>query len=150
MSTLPEVKGVGTLTADPELRFTNGGKAVANVNIAFNSRRKNQQSGEWEDGETTFLRGSIWDKYAENVAESLTRGTKVFVSGALKQREYEKDGVKRTVYEIAIEEIGPALRFATANVSRVARDGTTTRSAPAQQQEDPWGAAPSTDEPGWG
>lgn len=152
MSFLPTVTGVGTLTADPELRFTPSGAAVANVNIAFNSRKKNNQTGEWEDGDTTFLRGSIWKEYAENVAETLTKGDKVFVTGTLKQREYEKDGQKRTVYELNIDEIGPGLRFATASVKRARGNGSGgARSAPAQTQDDPWGSAPAaSDEPGWG
>jgi single-strand DNA-binding protein len=153
MSTLPLVTGTGTLTADPELRFTPGGAAVANVNIAFNSRRKNKQTDEWEDGDTTFLRGSIWKDYAENVAESLTKGDKVFLTGNLKQRSYEKDGQTRTVYELDITEIGPVLKWATASVTRASKGGNGggQRSAQPAAQDDPWGSAStgSTDEPGW-
>lgn len=150
MSFLPTVTGVGTLTADPELRFTPSGLAVANVNIAFNSRKKNQQTNEWEDGDTTFLRGSIWKEYAEHVAETLTKGDKVFVTGVLKQREYEKDGVKRTAYEVALDEITPSLRFATAAVNKNRGNGGG-RPAQQQTQDDPWGSAPAaSDEPGWG
>ena len=140
MITLPEVTIVGTLTADPELRFTQSGAAVANVTIACNTRRKNKQTDQWEDGDATFLRGTIWKEYAENVAESLTKGTKVIARGVLKQREFEKDGVKRTVHELEIEEIGPSLRFATARVSRTSRAGSQQQASGSFA--DPWGGAP--------
>lgn len=123
MITLPAVTVVGTLTADPELRFTPGGAAVANFTVASNERKKNQQSGEWEDGDATFLRCNIWRDYAEHVAESLTRGTRVVVVGRLKQRSYEKDGEKRTVFELEVEEIGPALKWATATVVKASKNG---------------------------
>lgn len=142
MFTLPEVTLVGTLVADPELRFTPNGKAVANFNIACNSRKKND-SGQWEDGDATFLRGTVWGEYAENVAESLTKGLKVIVRGQLKQRSYEKDGQKRTVYELDVEEIGPTLRFATARVNKASRGGGQQQAAPAAQ-DNGWGGG------GWG
>lgn len=136
MITLPQVTVVGTLTADPELRFTPAGKAVSNFTIASNSRKKNQQTGEWEDGDATFLRGSIWGPYAENVAESLKKGLKVIAVGTLKQRSYEKDGQNRIVFELEAEEVGPSLRFATASVAR-AGQAAAPEAAPAS---DPWGS----------
>lgn len=144
MFTLPEVTVVGTLTADPELRFIPSGKAVANFTIAANSRKKNQDTGKWEDGDATFLRCNIWGEYAENVAESLTKGTKVIAHGLLKQRAYEKDGVKHTVVELEVDEIGPTLRWATAKVQKASKGGF---GSPAPASNDAWG---STDEPGWG
>lgn len=151
MITLPDVKIVGTLTADPELRFTQSGKAVANFSIACNQRKKNAD-GTWEDGDATFVRANIWGEYAENVAESLVRGLKVIAFGQLKQRSYEtNDGEKRTVFELEVEEIGPALRFATAKVSKTAKNGGGNRQPAAAQSEpasDPWGTT-SSDAPAW-
>jgi single-strand DNA-binding protein len=141
---LPEVTVVGTLTADPELRFIPSGKAVANFSIAANSRKKNQLTGEWEDGDATFLRCNIWGEYAEHVTESLTRGTKVIARGVLKQRSYEKDSVKHTVFELEVEEIGPTLRWATAKVSKATKGGGSGSSAPASN------SGGFSDEPGWG
>lgn len=111
---------VGNLTSDPELRFTQTGKAVANVTIASTPRIFDRASGEWKDGEALFLRGTIWDTYAENVAGSLEKGSMVMATGVLQQRSYEtKEGEKRTSMELLISEIGPALRYATAVVTRV-------------------------------
>lgn len=118
MSGLPAVTVIGTLTADPELRFTPSGAAVTNFTIAANSRKLNRDTGEWEDGDATFLRCNLWRDAAENVAESLTRGARVIATGALKQREYEKDGEKRTVYELEVDEVGPSLRWAKAVVTK--------------------------------
>ena len=110
---------VGNLTADPELRYTQNGKAVANMTIASTPRTLNRQTNEWEDGEALFLRASIWNEYAEHVAGSLTKGTRVIAQGRLKQRSYEtKEGEKRTVVELEIDEIGPSLRYATASITR--------------------------------
>src|SRR4029077_9053023 len=107
--TLPVVTIEGTLTADPELRFTNSGTAVANLNIACNTRRRNQQTNEWEDGPTTFVRATIWRDAAENVAESLTKGDRVLAHGTFEQTSFEdKNGNKRTSYEMNIEAIGPS------------------------------------------
>ena len=142
--TLPNVTLTGTLTADPELRFTNGGKAVASINVATNSRRKNPTTGQYEDGDPTFVRGSVWGQYGENVAQSLTKGTKVIVTGQLKQRSYEKDGQTRTVFELEVEEIGPSLRFATASVSKGAAKATA--GAPAGSS---WGTPAADESPGW-
>src|SRR6185295_8766331 len=113
---------VGNLTADPELRFTPSGAAVANFTVASTPRTFDRASGEWKDGEALFLRCNIWRQPAENVAESLTRGSRVIVSGRLKQRSFEtKEGEKRTVIELEVDEIGPSLRYATAKVNRAQR-----------------------------
>ena len=113
---------VGNLTADPELRFTASGAAVANFTVASTPRTFDRASGEWKDGEALFLRCNIWRQAAENVAESLTRGSRVIVSGRLKQRSFEtKEGEKRTVIELEVDEIGPSLRYATAKVNRANR-----------------------------
>ena len=115
---------IGNLTADPELRFTQSGAAVANFTVASTPRTLDRQSGEWKDGEALFLRCNIWRQAAENVAESLTRGARVIVSGRLKQRSFEtREGEKRTVVELEVDEIGPSLRYATAKVQKMARSG---------------------------
>src|SRR5437764_7498448 len=113
---------VGNLTDDPELRFTPSGAAVAKFRIASTPRTLDRASGEWKDGEPLFLACSVWRQAAENVAESLQRGSRVIVSGRLRQRSYEtKEGEKRTVYELEVDEIGPSLRYATAKVTRASR-----------------------------
>jgi single-strand DNA-binding protein len=115
---------IGNLTNDPELRFTPSGSAVANFTIASTPRTFDRQSNEWKDGETLFLRASVWREAAENVAESLTKGMRVIVSGRLKSRSYEtKEGEKRTVIELEVDEIGPSLRYANAKVNRTQRSG---------------------------
>jgi single-strand DNA-binding protein len=115
---------IGNLTADPELRFTPSGAAVANFTVASTPRTFDRQSNEWKDGDTLFLRCSIWREAAENVAESLTKGTRVIVSGRLVQRSYEtREGEKRTVYELQVDEVGPSLRYASAKVTRTQRQG---------------------------
>ena len=115
---------VGNLTADPELRFTPSGAAVANFTVASTPRTFDKNSNEWKDGEALFLRCSVWRQAAENVAESLHRGTAVIVQGRLKQRSYEtKEGEKRTVYELDVDEVGPSLKFATAKVTKASRGG---------------------------
>ena len=115
---------VGNLTDDPELRFTPSGAAVANFTVASTPRNFDKNSNEWVDGEAMFLRCSIWRQAAENVAESLQRGMRVVVHGRLKARSYEtREGEKRTVFEIDVEEIGPSLKFATAKVNRTSRQG---------------------------
>ncbi|WP_310777713.1 single-stranded DNA-binding protein [Mycobacterium sp. Z3061] len=153
---------VGNLTADPELRFTPSGAAVANFTVASTPRIYDRQSGEWKDGEALFLRCNIWREAAENVAESLTRGARVIVTGRLKQRSFEtREGEKRTVVEVEVDEIGPSLRYATAKVNKASRSGGggggggfsggggggSRQSAPAQSGgsgEDPWGSAPAS------
>lgn len=115
---------VGNLTSDPELRFTPSGAAVANFTIASTPRTFDRQSNEWKDGETLFLRASIWREAAENVAESLTKGARVVAQGRLKARSYEtREGEKRTSYELDVDEIGPSLRYATAKVTKSNRSG---------------------------
>ena len=115
---------VGNLVDDPELRFTPSGAAVANFRVASTPRTFDRQAGEWKDGESMFLSCTVWRQYAENVAESLQRGMRVIVQGRLKQRSFEtREGEKRTVYEIDVEEVGPALRSATAKVTKTQRQG---------------------------
>ena len=115
---------IGNLTGDPELRFTPAGAAVANFTVASTPRTFDRQANEWKDGETLFMRCSIWREAAENVAESLTKGMRVIVSGRLVQRSYEtREGEKRTVVELQVDEIGPSLRYATAKVTRTQRSG---------------------------
>ncbi len=115
---------VGNLTADPELRFTPSGAAVANFTIASTTRLLDKQTNEWKDGDTIFMRCAVWRQYAENVAESLNKGSRVIATGRLKQRSYEtKEGEKRTVVELDVDDVGPALKNATAKVSKVARQG---------------------------
>jgi len=138
---------VGNLTSDPELRYTQGGLAVANFTIASTPRTMDRATNEWKDGEALFLRASVWREFAEHVAGSLTKGSRVIVQGRLKQRSYEtKEGEKRTSYELEVDEIGPSLRYATAQVTRAAssRDGGNSGGARAPQgqvAEEPWAAA---------
>ncbi|HVE98632.1 MAG TPA: single-stranded DNA-binding protein [Mycobacteriales bacterium] len=155
---------IGNLTDDPELRFTPNGAAVANFTVASTPRFLDKTTNEWKDGDALFLRCSIWRQAAENVAESLTRGARVIVQGRLKQRSYEtKEGEKRTVYEVEVDEVGPSLKYATAKVNKIQRNGGGggfgggapsggggfggQSSAPV---EDPWASAPAavaSDEP---
>ncbi|MBM3669544.1 MAG: single-stranded DNA-binding protein [Actinobacteria bacterium] len=138
---------VGNLTNDPELRFTPSGAAVASFTVASSSRVLDKTTNEWKDGDTTYLRCSVWRQYAENVAESLTKGTRVIVTGRLKQRSYEtREGEKRTVMEIDVDDVGPALRYATAKVNRVQRSGGgfggENGGGGAAPADDPWSSAP--------
>jgi len=134
---------IGNLTADPELRFTPSGHAVANFTVASTPRTFDKASNEWKDGDPLFLRCSIWRQAAENVTESLTKGTRVIVTGRLKQRSYDKDGQTRTVIELEVDDIGPSLLWASAKVNRGQRG--TTGGSPATQTEDPWATpAPAT------
>jgi single-strand DNA-binding protein len=148
---------IGNLTGDPELRFTPSGAAVASFTVASSSRVMDKQTNEWKDGDTTFLRCNVWRQYAENVAESLQRGMRVIVNGRLKQRSYEtKEGEKRTVYEVEVDDVGPALRYATAKVTKVSRGsggggfgpspGSGSGSADTPPADDPW----ATSAPGAG
>ncbi|MET0190020.1 single-strand DNA-binding protein [Pseudonocardia sediminis] len=115
---------VGNLTADPELRFTPSGAAVANFTVASTPRTFDRQTNEWKDGDALFLRCNVWRQAAENVAESLTRGARVVVQGRLRQRSFEtREGEKRTVVEMEVDEVGPSLRYATAKVNKVSRGG---------------------------
>jgi single-strand DNA-binding protein len=115
---------VGNLTADPELRFTPSGAAVANFTVASTPRTFDRQTNDWKDGEALFLNCSVWRQAAENAAESLTRGMRVIVQGRLKARSYEtREGEKRTVFEIDVDEVGPSMRYATAKVTKTSRSG---------------------------
>ena len=151
---------IGNLTDDPELRFTPSGAAVASFTVASTPRFLDKNTNEWKDGDALFLRCSVWRQAAENIAESLQRGARVIVTGRLRQRSYEtKEGEKRTVVELEVDEIGPSLRFATAKVTKASRGGGGGggssyggggSSAPAN--DDPWATpAPTggglTDEP---
>jgi single-strand DNA-binding protein len=114
----------GNLVDDPELRFTPAGQPVARFRVASTPRFRDNNSGEWKDGDSLFLTCNVWRQAAENVAESLTRGMRVIVSGRLRQRSYEtKEGEKRTVYEVEVDDVGPSLRNASAKVNRIARSG---------------------------
>ncbi|MCW2721325.1 MAG: single-strand DNA-binding protein [Pseudonocardiales bacterium] len=151
---------VGNLTADPELRFTPSGAAVANFTVAATPRTFDRQSGEWKDGEALFMRCNVWRQAAENVAETLTRGMRVMVSGRLKQRSFEtREGEKRTVVELEVDEVGPSLKYATAKVNKVSRSGggdfggggggfgggggNSGGSGGGAPADDPWGSAPA-------
>ena len=115
----------GNLVDDPELRFTPAGQPVARFRVASTPRFRDNSTGEWKDGDSLFLTCNVWRQAAENVAESLQRGMRVIVSGRLRQRSYEtKEGEKRTVYEIEVDDVGPSLRNASAKVNRVARSGS--------------------------
>lgn len=134
MPGLPEITIIGTLTEDPEQRFTSSGIAVANFTVASNDRRLNKETGKWEDANATFLRCSIWRDYAEHVAESLRRGQRVILTGQLRQRSYEtNEGEKRTVLEVDVREIGPALKWATVKVTKATRSSSN-----ATDSGDPW------------
>jgi single-strand DNA-binding protein len=141
---------IGNLTNDPELRFTPSGAAVAKFTVASTPRYMDRQTNEWKDGDTLFLQCQIWRQAAENVAETLTRGMRVIVSGRLKQRSYEtKEGEKRTVFEVEVDEVGPSLRNATAKVTKTTRQGGNTGggnggfSAPTESSDDPWSSTTS-------
>ena len=146
---------IGNLVDDPELRFTPSGAAVAKFRVASTPRYLDKQTNEWKDGESLFLQCQIWRQAAENVAESLTKGMRVILSGRLKQRSYEtKEGEKRTVFEVEVDEVGPSLRNATANVTKTQRAGGSGGfAAPAAVDsftEDPWAAASSSTPAGGG
>ncbi|MDP9100582.1 MAG: single-stranded DNA-binding protein [Actinomycetota bacterium] len=149
---------VGNITSDPELRFTPSGAAVASFTVASTPRTLDKATNEWKDGEALFLRCSIWRQAAENVAESLTRGARVIVQGRLQQRSFEtKEGEKRTVIELQVDEIGPSLKYATAKVNKTTRGSGTgggygggqggsgggQSGAGAGAGDDPWAAAPA-------
>jgi single-strand DNA-binding protein len=143
---------VGNLVDDPELRFTPAGQPVASFRIASTPRYRDNATGEWKDGDTLFLTCVAWRQMAENVAESLTRGTRVIVTGKLRQRSYEtKEGEKRTVYELQVDEVGPSLRNASAKVQKVTRTSAGNGGqAAGSKQADPWASEASrgfSDEP---
>ncbi|MCM2394370.1 single-stranded DNA-binding protein [Streptomyces albipurpureus] len=152
---LPSIAGTGRLTADPELRFTQSGKAVASVPLAFNSRRLNKQTNEWEDGDVFYIRGTAWERLAENIAETFAKGMEVIVTGELRTESWEKDGQKHERPSLMIRSIGPSLAFAVAAVSKDAasqsggqrppqssarpQQGQAQRSRPtAPPTDDPW------------
>lgn len=125
MANEPSITVVGNLTADPELRFTASGIAVARFTVASTPRAYNKETSTWDDGETLFLSCSVWRQAAENVAETLGKGNRVIVSGRLKARSFEtKDGDKRTVHELEVDEVGPSLRSATASITRNQRNNS--------------------------
>ncbi|WP_062314333.1 single-stranded DNA-binding protein [Demequina rhizosphaerae] len=162
-----QITVVGNLTGDPELRFISSGAAVVNFTVASTPRTFDRQSNEWKDGETLFMRCSLWREAAENVAESLTKGMRVIVTGRLVSRSWEANGEKRTVMEMQVDEVGPSLRYATAKVTRTQRGGQGGgfsggggggfgggnsgggySSSPAGgSSNDPWATAPASDEP---
>jgi single-strand DNA-binding protein len=142
---------IGNLTDDPELRFTPSGAAVANFTVASTPRILDKATNEWKDGDALFMRCSVWRQAAENVAESLQRGGRVIVTGRLRQRSYEtKEGEKRTVVELEVDEIGPSLRFATAKVTKAARGGGGSYSGgqpsggSSTAADDPWATPAAT------
>jgi single-strand DNA-binding protein len=152
---------VGNLVADPELRFTPAGQPVATFRVASTPRFRDQASGEWKDGDSLFLTCNVWRQAAENVAESLQRGMRVIVSGRLKQRSYEtKEGEKRTVFEVEVDDVGPSLKNASAKVNRANRSGggsgygggqASSGSGGSRPESDPWasdsGGGGYSDEP---
>jgi single-strand DNA-binding protein len=153
---------VGNLTGDPELRFLPNGAAVASFTVASTPRTFDRQSGEWKDGEALFLRCSVWRQVAENAAETLQRGMRVIVTGRLKQRSFEtKEGEKRTVVELDVDEVGPSLRYATAKVNKTSRGSAGGgggfgssggggggygggNSSPTPPDDDPWATPAAT------
>jgi single-strand DNA-binding protein len=151
----------GNLVGDPELRFTPSGSAVANFTVASTPRTFDKNSNEWKDGDTLFMRCAVWREAAENVAESLTKGMRVMVEGRLKQRSYEtKEGEKRTVIELEVDEIGPSLKYANAKVNRTQRSGNGGGqggnsgggfgAGQAAAQEDPWSTPATSNAGGFG
>ena len=143
-----QITVTGNLVDDPELRFTPAGQPVARFRIASTPRHFDKAANEWRDGESLFLTCSVWRQAAENVAESLTKGMRVIVTGRLKQRSYEtKEGEKRTVYEVEVDDVGPSLRNASAKVTRASRSGgapSGSGSGRGRGEADPW----ATSEPG--
>jgi len=169
----PQITVIGNLTADPELRFTANGAPVASFTVASTPRTLDRQTNEWRDGEAMFLNCSVWRQYAENVAESLSKGMQVIVHGKLRSRSYEtREGQKRTVFEIDVDEVGPTLRYATAKVTKTSGGGGGNRGGGGGQWQgnqnqgggsdswsssgssdrnrggdDPWGQPSQSDEP---
>lgn len=131
---------IGNATADPEVRFLPSGVAVANFTIAVSQRQFDKAQQQWIDGESMFLRVSAFRDLAEHIAETVTKGQRLIVVGKLKSRTYEKDGEKRTVFEVEADEVGPSLRFATAKVAKASREGSSSTSGGGQAKasDDPW------------
>jgi len=157
-----QITVIGNLVADPELRFTSQGQAVASFRVASTPRFFDRQTNDWKDGESLFLSCTVWRQYAENVSESLSKGMRVIVVGRLKQRSFEtREGEKRTSFEIDVDDVGPALRTATAKVARIDRDnsggggnwggggngGNGGGGGNRQPAGDPWGSSAGSDEP---
>ena len=144
---------VGNLTGDPELKFTPSGAAVATFTVASTPRTFDRQAGEWKDGDAMFLRCSVWREAAENVAESLTKGMRVIVQGNLRSRQFENQmGERRTSWEVDVAEVGPALRYATAKVTRSARQGSSQGAGWSKDRTaaaDPWQQPATNSEPPW-
>lgn len=141
---------VGNLVDDPEIRWTPSGAAVAKFRIASTPRTFDRQSNEWKDGQALFLTCNVWRQPAENVAESLTKGMRVIVQGRLGQRSYEtKEGEKRTVFEVEVDEVGPSLRNATAKVTKAQRNGGQGGGQQQARKDDPW-ASSGGNAGGWG
>jgi single-strand DNA-binding protein len=140
-----QITVVGNLVDDPQLRYTPTGQAVCNFRVASTPRKLNQQTNEWEDGDSLFLTCNVWRQAAENCAESLQRGTRVIVSGRLRQRSYEtKEGEKRTVYEVEADEVGPSLRNASAKITKTTRSGGASNGGSRSGGSgDPWAAQSS-------
>jgi single-strand DNA-binding protein len=144
---------VGNLVDDPELRFTPSGAAVAKFRVASTPRFLDRQTNEWKDGESLFLTCNVWRQAAENTAETLQRGMRVIVQGRLKQRSYEtKEGEKRTVFEVEVDEVGPSLRNATAKVSKTTRSGGSSGGSfgGSTGGDDPWASAAPSSGDSWG
>lgn len=137
---------VGNITADPELRYTQNGLAVVNLTVASTPRQFDRQSNDWKDGDTLFLRASAWREFAEHIAGSLTKGTRVIATGRLVQKSYEtKEGEKRTSFELELEDIAPSLKYATAQITRAAAGGGAPRPQQSTPAEEPWAtSAPSS------
>lgn len=136
-----QITVIGGLTADPELRFIQSGAAVVNFTVASTPRKFDRQANDWKDGETLYMRCSLWRDAAEHVAESLTKGTRVIVTGRLVSRSFESNGEKRTVNELEVDEVGPSLRYATAKVTRAQKGDSTFGASHAPQPataNDPW------------
>jgi single-strand DNA-binding protein len=133
---------VGNLVGDPELRFTANGQAVANFRVASTPRFFDRQANEWKDGQGLFLTCNVWRQAAENVAESLQRGMRVIVQGRLRQRSYEKDGAKQTVYEVEVDDVGPSLRSASAKVTKAARENKGSGQPQRPADEGSWVTEP--------
>lgn len=133
----------GNLTNDPELKFTGQGQALVNFTVAVNERKLNKETNQWEDGDSTFFNCSAFRQLAENVADSLGRGMRVIVSGKIKQRSYEKDGQKFTVFQVEVDEVGPSLKYASAKVTKLERNQRQANVSNSRN-DDPW-VAPNND-----
>ena len=154
MNNEPQITVVGNLTADPELKFIQSGAAVVNFTVASTPRTFDKISQEHKDGDTLFMRCSLWREAAENVAESLTKGMRVVVTGRLVSRSWEQAGEKRTAVELQVDDIGPSLKYATAKVTRTSSvmsgSGKVTNRVPVTPGKDPWATVPPvTEGPAW-